>query len=36
MSDVKTNVAKQYKTLETLQITYVSPKDVKPNFIQSK
>ena len=31
MSDVKTNVAKQYKTLETLQITYVSPKDVKPN-----
>jgi len=31
MSEVKTNVAKQYKTLETLQITYVSPKDVKPN-----
>ena len=31
MSEVKTNVAKQYKTLETLNITYVSPKDIKPN-----
>ena len=31
MSDVKSNVAKQYKTLETLQIQYVSPADVKPN-----
>ena len=31
MSDVKTNVSKQYKTLETLQIQYVSPADVKPN-----
>ena len=31
MSDVKSNVAKQYKTLETLQIQYVSPTDVKPN-----
>ena len=31
MSDVKSNVSKQYKTLETLQIQYVSPADVKPN-----
>ena len=31
MSEVKTNVSKQFKTLETLQIQYVSPTDIKPN-----
>ena len=31
MSNIKPNVSKQYKTLETLQIQYVSPTEVKPN-----